>query len=118
MALLPSLPMSRSPSQWPGMARSSTSAGRSEIMTLSAIGPQAPGQLAAQLATTLDVERLVDRLVRHPHLRVVGELGRQALRDLLRGPQAFQVAGHPVAQATACELAHLGAPGAAPRPTV
>ena len=29
-----SLPMIRSPSQWPGTARSATSAGRSEIITM------------------------------------------------------------------------------------
>ena len=37
---LPSLPMIRSPSQWPGTARSSTSAGRSLIMTMSGIWPR------------------------------------------------------------------------------
>src|SRR5215217_9744943 len=37
-------------------------------------GAQMPGQLAFQRAAALDVERLVDRLVRHPHLRIAGEL--------------------------------------------
>ena len=35
---------------------------------------QASGQLAAQLAAALHEQRLIDRLVAHPHLRVVGEV--------------------------------------------
>jgi len=35
-------------------------------------GPQAPRQLTAQLASALHEQRLVDRLVAHAHLRVVG----------------------------------------------
>src|SRR5674476_45512 len=37
-----------------------------------ASGTQTAGELSAQLAAALDEERLVDRLVAHPHLRVVG----------------------------------------------
>src|SRR5664279_5075692 len=37
-----------------------------------ASGTQTAGELPAQLAAALDEERLVDRLVAHPHLRVVG----------------------------------------------
>ena len=40
-------------------------------------GPQALGQIAAQRAAGLDVQRLVDRLVRHPHLRIFRELWRR-----------------------------------------
>ena len=39
MATVVACPMIRSPSQWPGTARSSTSAGRSEIITMSGIRP-------------------------------------------------------------------------------
>ena len=41
------------------------------------------GQLAAEPAAALDVQRLVDRLVRHPHLRIVGKVLPQPSRDLL-----------------------------------
>jgi hypothetical protein len=47
-------------------------------------GAQAGSQVTAQRAAALDVDRLVDRLVRHPHLRPAGELCSQAGRDLLR----------------------------------
>ena len=46
-------------------------------------GAQAAGQLAAQLASALDEEGLVDRLVAHPHHRIVGKLEAQTHRDLL-----------------------------------
>jgi hypothetical protein len=38
-ALVPFLPMMRSPSQWPGIARSSASAGRSLMLTMFATDP-------------------------------------------------------------------------------
>ena len=93
-----SLPEIRSPSQWPGTARSSTSAGRSEIMTMLGILPtwhwprgdvglgraQTAGQLPTELASALDIERLVDRLVAHLHHRIVRVLEAQAPGDLLR----------------------------------
>ena len=37
-------------------------------------GAQTPGQLTAQRAARLHIQRLVDRLGGHPHLRIVGEL--------------------------------------------
>src|SRR5215207_6926109 len=49
-------------------------------------GPQARDGRAGQRSPTLDVERLVDRLVRDPHRRIVGELVPQTGRDLLRSP--------------------------------
>ena len=93
-------PMIRSPSQCPGTARSATSAGRSLMLTMSGIrprrstvdaagladrppGPQPFVQVTAQLAAALDVQGLVDRLVGHPHLRIVGEVDPQPCRDLL-----------------------------------
>src|SRR3954454_22659325 len=49
-------------------------------------GAQARGQLAAQRAAALNVEGLVDRLVRDPHRLIVGELLDQPSGDLLRAP--------------------------------
>lgn len=95
MAEAPSLPMVRSPSQCPGTARSSASAGRSLIITIrslatglapDAAGAQRLGQLPTQLTPALDVEGLVDGLVDHVHLRPVGKLGAQGLEDLFRAP--------------------------------
>src|SRR5215212_2542698 len=101
----PPLPTKRSPSQWPGTARSATSGGRSEIGTMPGIRPRSsgpaererrllrperrlPASWPAQLAARLDVERLVDRLVADPHLRIVGVLTSQSGRYLLRRPAA------------------------------
>ena len=39
-------------------------------------GPQIPGQLALQRAAGLHIQRLIDRLGRHPHLRLLGERRR------------------------------------------
>ena len=43
-----------------------------------------PGQLRAQMPPRLHIDRLVDRLVTHPHLRPVGELFFESGGDLLR----------------------------------
>ena len=55
-------------------------------------------QLPAQRAAALHIQRLVDRLVRHPHLRMVRELGFQPGADLLRGPVLPQPGRHLVPQ--------------------
>ena len=105
----------RSPSQCPGTARSSASAGRSLIRTWSVTklfprlarapvpqrptGSQVCGQLAPQRATALHIQRLVDRLVRDAHRHIIREVQAQpigicsGLQDLahrrsLRGPYA------------------------------
>src|SRR6266852_2300835 len=52
--------------------------------------PQARRQLPAQRPPALHVDRLVDRLVRHPHLRLVRELRSQHHADLLRRPAPLQ----------------------------
>ena len=100
------LPMIRSPSQWPGTARSATSAGRSLIITMPAIfprrspaapprlaqrppGPQTRRQLPAQRPPALHVHRLVDRLVRHPHLRPARELRRFSHALICSGDHCF-----------------------------
>jgi hypothetical protein len=102
----------RSPSQWPGTARSSTSAGRSQIDTMSFSLPRAPlpglGPLRRrrarpvrsaqvmrlQAATALQVERLVDRLMRHPPVWLIRMLQAQPVRDLLRGVPQPQTTLH------------------------
>src|SRR4051794_5300583 len=57
-----------------------------------ASGPQAGDELALERAAALHVERLIDRLVRDPHPRIIGELELESLGDLLRAPP-----GHPPA---------------------
>ena len=47
---------------------------------------QACGELAVKGPTPLDIQRLVDRFVTDAHRRVLGEIYRQAVRDLLRAP--------------------------------
>src|SRR3954469_13309251 len=51
-----------------------------------ASGPQAGDQLALEGAAALHVERLIDRLVRDPHPRIIRELELEPFRDLLRTP--------------------------------
>jgi hypothetical protein len=46
-------------------------------------GSQVAGQLFAQRPMGLDVQRQVDRLVRHPHLRIARKGRWQPRRDLL-----------------------------------
>jgi len=48
-----------------------------------AAGAQAFSQVAAQRATGLDVQALVDRFGGHPHLRVVGVVTAKSASDLL-----------------------------------
>src|SRR4051794_14015113 len=55
-------------------------------------GPQARDELALERAAALHVERLVDRLVRDPHPRIIGELQLESLGDLLRTPPAHPAA--------------------------
>ncbi len=52
------------------------------------------GQLFAQRAAGLHEQRLIDRLVRHAHLRIVGELAHQPTRDLLRRPPQLELRFH------------------------
>ena len=99
--------MMRSPSQCPGTALSSTSEGRSLIMTMPGIRPRVSsrpwGRLfarpdrkhrVAQLASALDEQGLVDRFVAHPHHRIVWVLEAQPLGDLSRRPPFAQAPGH------------------------
>jgi hypothetical protein len=56
-----------------------------------ALHPHVASQLFAQRTPGLHEQRQVDRLVRHPHLRVVGELQDQPTRDLLRRPAQLEL---------------------------
>ena len=61
-------------------------------------GPQVTRQLPAQRPTALHIQRLVNRLSRHPHLRTVRELQHQPGTDLLRRPVPHQLGLHPFPQ--------------------
>jgi hypothetical protein len=50
-------------------------------------GAQAGAQLPAQRPAALDVERLIDRLMRDPHGLIIGEIDPQAVGDLLGAPR-------------------------------
>ena len=120
----------QSPSQWPGTARSSASAGRSRIETASTIWPLAVDaarlsrgrrdrcrsgaggdELALQRPRAWMNKRQVDRLVRHPHSLVLGKLRSQPARDLLRRPVLPQLRRDQAAQdRVASELAALRPP--------
>lgn len=59
---------------------------------------QRSSELTAQLAAALDVQSLVDRLRRHPHLHLVREQRRQRATDLLRAPPLPKTILHPLVQ--------------------
>jgi hypothetical protein len=73
-----------------------------------ASGAQARGQLAAQRSTSLDVQGLVDGLVRDAHGPIIGEIDREPARDLLRAPGGGPASVLP-APVTATDPAHLRA---------
>ena len=115
--------MMRSPSQWPGTARSSTSAGRSLIMTILGCAPgcrcalvgvvesvriASNGSARGELTSALDKEGFIDRLVAHPHHRIVGKLEAQAHRDLLGRPPLLQPPADLGASSGLASLSALG----------
>ncbi|CAG7263386.1 hypothetical protein PICSAR254_04571 [Mycobacterium avium subsp. paratuberculosis] len=53
-------------------------------------GTQAGVQLTSQIPFALNVNRLIDRLLRHPHLRIVGKVAPQPPSDLLRAVLLIQ----------------------------
>ena len=76
-------------------------------------GAQAPGQVAAQRSAGLHVQRLIDGLGRHAHLRVLGELLAQPAGDLLRRVAPLQILLHLLSQRqVGGQLRWLGPPGA------
>src|SRR5216683_704741 len=50
-------------------------------------GAQVRRQLTPQRTAALDIQGLVDRLVRDPHGLIIREIGPQPVRDLLRAPR-------------------------------
>src|SRR3954467_15266847 len=126
MAELPN-PTMRSPSQWPGTARSAASAGRWLIRISGAMqdlprprrrargtrsarperppGAQAGGQLAAQRSPALHVQRLVDGFVADAHGLIIGEVEPQAAGGMFPAPCRGPEPGPPAPL-----------PGARPRP--
>ena len=56
----------------------------------SSAGSEAGDQFPAQRPPTLDVQRLVDGLVRDPHVLIIGEIDLQSVRNLLRAPRLPQ----------------------------
>src|SRR6266536_5775883 len=127
------LPASRSPSQWPGIARSAASAGRSRIETAPRIcpWPRLPRRALLGLRTEparrrcssssrfraagLDEQGQVDRLVRHPHSLVLGVVRPQPTGDLLGRPVGGQLRGHERRQGRLTrELAVLRSPATLP----
>src|SRR5439155_3848469 len=76
-------------------------------------------QLALECSTRLDEQAQIDRLMGHPPSVILSELELQPARDLLGGPVFAQLRGDQLAQCrVARELAHLWAPGVAPRASV
>src|SRR5471030_308954 len=102
---LPS-PLIRSPSQWPGIRRSSISGGRVDalhVLDLTApvhapaarfahlvVMAQAGDQLALELAARMQIDRGIDGLMRDRFVRVVGPHDAQYVRNLLRRPELLE----------------------------
>ena len=90
--------------------------GASPGPTLGPPAAQAFDQLTARATSALDEERLVDRLVAHPHHRIVGMLETQPVGDLLGRPQLGEPLGDELAQGRMVELGRLGPRAPAHRP--
>ncbi len=66
------------------------------------------GELFGQHPSGLHEQRQIDRLVRHPHLRIIGERPAEPACDLLGRPVQCELAGHELAQPpVGGEPAHL-----------
>src|SRR3974377_697452 len=61
-------------------------------------GAQASVQVATQIAAALDIDRLIDRFVRHPHLQVIGKIPYQPSGDLLGAVLVVQSSLHLIAE--------------------
>jgi hypothetical protein len=64
-------------------------------------------QVSAQMTATLDIQRLVDGLGTHPHLRPLGKLLGEVEADLLRAPLHTQPCLHHGHQLEVVDLAGL-----------
>src|SRR6266700_7857720 len=72
-------------------------------------GPQVARELGAEHAAALHEERLIDRLMRHAHLQVRGEIANQSRSNLLRRPATAQATLHLEPQpATGAQLRGFG----------
>ena len=71
-------------------------------------GPQTGRELATQRSAPLDVQGLVDRLVRDPHRLIIGEIDLEPVSDLLRAPR-LPPAAIRAAAVTPATPPHLGA---------
>src|SRR4029077_12156884 len=126
-------PVRRSPSQCPGTARSSISAGRSRIETISRICPcplrvvalgvthpprstQLRRQLLFQHAAGLDEEAAIDRFVRYPHVLVGWELLLQSASRRSAAATIAARASAPRAIVARCTAPNDKAWGATPAP--
>src|SRR5207244_10200922 len=63
--------------------------------------------LSLERTSTLDEERLVDRLMRDPHRRIIGELDPEPVRDLLGTPRSRPAAVLTASMSTT-DPAHIG----------
>src|ERR1700751_1507061 len=80
-------------------------------------GTQAGMQLTAQTAAALHIDRPINRLVRHPHLHIVGEVHHQPPGDLLRAVVVPKPSLHLIMQPLIDrQLARLGPLGPLLRP--
>src|SRR5216683_1529786 len=71
-------------------------------------GAQVRRQLTPQRTAALDIQGLVDRLVRDPHGLIIREIGPQPVRDLLRAPRPGPAPIRP-ATVTASDPGHIRA---------
>ena len=119
-------PMIRSPSQWPATLRSLASsfaehhfvadlACRVQLCSPWFPGFSAPSQVPVQVnadvTAALNIEALIDRLVRDLQLGLAGEHDREVITDLLRTPVLPQPLLHGRGQEPVIELARFGPAG-------
>ena len=127
MALLLRLPVMRSPSQWPGTARSPISGGslrdhdhgfaETGFAALAALGsaggsplPHGAFQLLPEFAPGLQVDGLADRLDARVRIPIIREVRPRPVGYLLRAPMPAQPGGDLVPQSRALgRLARFGA---------
>lgn len=127
MALLLRLPVMRSPSQWPGTARSSISGGslrdhdhgfaETGFAALAALGsaggsplPHGAFDLLLEFAPGLQVDGLADRLDARVRIPIIREVRPRPVGYLLRAPMPAQPGGDLVPQSRALgRLARFGA---------
>ncbi len=73
-------------------------------------GAQVLVQVSPQMPTALDVQRPVDHLRTHPHLRPVRKRCAQVVADMLRAPLHAQLVVQRIGQLGVLKLTHLRPP--------